>query len=173
MVICQWWPGRNSERLPIHVTGRHTCCFGWRQGYSQNICILSKLPVTTDTLHFQHRHQHVQSTITGIFLTWARQNFSNEIYGLGIGTHANGWIPPTNTNYYSASQFSLGIDTGIGGNMYNDRDSTGHTGAQMDISEFAQAIIRSGVHPHYIFLMPAWCKTSKQRMNCATPPTIS
>lgn len=48
------------------------------------------------------------------FLTWARQNFSNEIYGLGIGTHANGWIPPTNTNYYSASQFSLGIDTGIG-----------------------------------------------------------
>ena len=85
------------------------------------------------------------------FLTWARQNFSNEIYGLGIGTHANGWIPPTNTNYYSASQFSLGIDTGIGGNMYNDRDSTGHTGAQMDISEFAQAIIRSGVHPHYIF----------------------
>lgn len=85
------------------------------------------------------------------FLTWAKQHFGNKIYGLGIGTHANGWIPSTNTHYYSTSKFSLGIDTGTGGNMYTDRDSTGQTGAQMNISDFAQAIAQSGVHPHYIF----------------------
>lgn len=85
------------------------------------------------------------------FLNWAKQNFENPIYGLGVGTHANGWIPSTNTNYYSASKFSLGIDTGAGGDMESNRDSTGQTGAQMEIRDFAQALTESNIHPHYIF----------------------
>lgn len=85
------------------------------------------------------------------FLTWAAARFGSEIYGLGVGTHANGWIPSSNTQYYAPSKFSIGIDTGPGGNLYSDRDANGNLGAQMNVTDFAQAIEESGISLHYLF----------------------
>ena len=62
-------------------------------------------------------------------------------------SHADGWIPATNTEYARGRMrpFSFGIDTGTA-DMGNDA-----RGTQMDIDDMAAAIAAAGVRLRYIF----------------------
>ena len=69
-------------------------------------------------------------------------------YALVMWSHADGWLPPTNTDY---SPLSFGIDVGSGGDKWKDKDSQGRIGAQMKIEEMAAAIAECGVKLRYVF----------------------
>lgn len=78
-------------------------------------------------------------------LRWTRNYFPAEEYGLVLWSHANGWLPCTNTDYSTRrlSPKSFGIDDGNASRQ--DR------GAEMDIDSMAAAITAAGMHPKYIF----------------------
>lgn len=83
-------------------------------------------------------------------LTWVKDSFPSDEYGLVMWSHADGWLPSTNKNYASSSAaaakmrpYSFGIDDGS--RMGTD------TGTQMDVDDMATAIAESGMHPKYIF----------------------
>lgn len=94
------------------------------------------------------------STHPGTFkevLQRVKERFPADEYGLCMWSHADGWIPSSNTNY-SMSTLSFGIDVGSNGYMNTDKTSDGRTqGAQMDIPDMANAIRQSGLHFKYIF----------------------
>lgn len=81
-----------------------------------------------------------------------KEKFPAQEYGLTMWSHADGWIPATNTQYPtrtlsvapSLRPFSFGIDTG------SKKYST-NNGTQMNIADMAQAIQRTGLHFNYIF----------------------
>ena len=84
-------------------------------------------------------------------LTRIKERFPATEYGLTMWSHADGWIPSSNTNYGMAP-LSFGIDVGTNGDMYHDKVANGQTiGAQMNIADMARAIQQSGVHFKYIF----------------------
>jgi hypothetical protein len=81
-----------------------------------------------------------------------KERFPAQEYGLTMWSHADGWIPSSNTNYSTAMPLSFGIDVGEGGNMYNDQTAGGkEVGAQMNIDAMAEAIKQAGMHFEYIF----------------------
>ena len=87
-----------------------------------------------------------------------KERFPAEEYGLSMWSHADGWIPSSNTNYSKArtlptlSPLSFGIDVGTNGNMHSDHTSNNKDlGAQMNITDMAVAIQESGLHFTYIF----------------------
>ena len=87
-----------------------------------------------------------------------KERFPAEEYGLSMWSHADGWIPSSNTNYSNArtlptlSPLSFGIDVGTNGNMHSDHTSNNKDlGAQMNITDMAVAIRESGLHFTYIF----------------------
>ena len=87
-----------------------------------------------------------------------KERFPAEEYGLSMWSHADGWIPSSNTNYSKArtlptlSPLSFGIDVGTNGNMHSDHTSNNKDlGAQMNITDMAVAIRESGLHFTYIF----------------------
>ena len=81
-----------------------------------------------------------------------KERFPAQEYGLTMWSHADGWIPSSNTNYSAPRPLSFGIDVGEGGNMYNDQIAGGkEVGAQMDIAPMAEAIKQAGMHFKYIF----------------------
>jgi len=68
-------------------------------------------------------------------------------YGLVMWSHADGWLPPTNTNYDSyetARTLSFGIDCGNSAWRSN-------SGASMSVEDMAAAIDRVGMHCKFIF----------------------
>lgn len=85
-------------------------------------------------------------------LATVKSEFPATEYGLVMWSHADGWLPATDTQYPTASvstqlpsarPFSFGIDTG---NLPNSTDQ----GTQMNITDLAQAISNSGIHCKYI-----------------------
>ncbi|MBP5361404.1 MAG: hypothetical protein J6129_08040 [Bacteroidaceae bacterium] len=84
-------------------------------------------------------------------LSYVATNYPSESYGLILWSHGSGWQPSTNVQNTLKLTKSFGIDVGGGGNMETDTDSRGRMGVQMDISDMATAIARSGVHLDYIF----------------------
>ena len=93
-------------------------------------------------------------------LTRVKEHFPAQEYGLCMWSHADGWVPSSNTNYPRStvnapptiSPLSFGIDVGEHGNMYSDTSGDGITlGAQMNIADMAKAIHDSGLHLTYIF----------------------
>ena len=87
-----------------------------------------------------------------------KERFPAEEYGLSMWSHADGWLPSSNTNYSKArtlptlSPLSFGIDVGTNGNMHSDHTSNNKDlGAQMNITDMAVAIRESGLHFTYIF----------------------
>lgn len=78
---------------------------------------------------------------------WTVANYPAAEYGLVMWSHADGWIPATNTEYTRGRMrpFSFGIDTGTA-DMGNDA-----RGTQMDIDDMAAAIAAAGVRLRYIF----------------------
>ena len=87
-----------------------------------------------------------------------KERFPAEEYGLSMWSHADGWIPSSNTNYSKArtlptlSPLSFGIDVGQNGNMITDQAPNNNgLGAQMNITDMAVAIRESGLHFTYIF----------------------
>lgn len=84
-------------------------------------------------------------------LTRVKERFPATEYGLTMWSHADGWIPSSNTTY-SMSPLSFGIDVGENGDMRYDVTADGKTsGAQMNITDMARAIKQSGLHFKYIF----------------------
>lgn len=89
-----------------------------------------------------------------VVLEYVQTNFEAKEYGLVMWSHADGWIPATNTDYeqYGGSAaaistvrtLSFGIDSGSQGRMSNN-------GAQMNVEDMADAIAASGMHCKYIF----------------------
>ncbi len=81
-------------------------------------------------------------------LTWMKEQYPAEEYGLIMWSHADGWLPSTDKNYATsprlktARPFSFGIDDGS--RFGSD------TGSQMDISDMATAITSAGIHAKYI-----------------------
>ncbi len=93
-------------------------------------------------------------------LTRVKEYYPAQEYGLCMWSHADGWVPSSNTNYTRSafnapptiSPLSFGIDVGEHGNMYSDTSGDGITlGAQMNIADMAKAIHDSGLHLTYIF----------------------
>lgn len=87
-----------------------------------------------------------------------KERFPAEEYGLSMWSHADGWLPSSNTNYSKArtlptlSPLSFGIDVGQNGNMITDQAPNNNgLGAQMNITDMAIAIRESGLHFTYIF----------------------
>ena len=87
-----------------------------------------------------------------------KERFPAEEYGLCMWSHADGWLPSSNTNYSkarispTAAPLSFGIDVGTGGSMNTDKSANGKDlGAQMNITDMATAIEQSGMHFTYIF----------------------
>lgn len=93
-------------------------------------------------------------------LTRVKEHYPAQEYGLCMWSHADGWVPSSNTNYTRSvfnapptiSPLSFGIDVGEHGNMYSDTSGDGITlGAQMNIADMAKVIHDSGLHLTYIF----------------------
>ena len=88
-------------------------------------------------------------------LYWTKKTYPSEEYGLVMWSHSDGWIPSTNKNYVEPKPkmqpFSFGIDVGSDGSMKTDRDNDSNVGAQMDITDMAAAIQKSGIDLKYIF----------------------
>lgn len=90
-------------------------------------------------------------------LTHIRTTYPSQSYALVLWSHADGWLPSTNVvntldSIPSVTALrSFGIDVGTAGSMTTDRDSTGHTGPQMDIDQLERAIQQSHIHLDYIF----------------------
>ena len=84
-------------------------------------------------------------------LTWTREHFTAREYGLVFWSHADGWLPSTNTDYAATRVQSFGIDVGTDGDMHKDRSVGGDIGAQMNIPDLASAVANSGIHARYIF----------------------
>ena len=82
-------------------------------------------------------------------LSWVKQTYPSERYGLVMWSHADGWLPSWNTDYKSSKSF--GIDVGTGGDMKYDTDSRFRYGASMEIEDLARAVSESGMRPQYIF----------------------
>ena len=86
-------------------------------------------------------------------LTLAGQAFPAQQYGLVLWSHADGWLPPTSTDYGGYGSplatthrpLSFGIDSGPDGHM-------GNTGAEMAVDDIARAVHRAGLHLRYIFM---------------------
>lgn len=75
-------------------------------------------------------------------------------YGLVMWSHADGWLPPTQTDYGAFEPaaapaaalprpFSFGIDSGPEGNL-------GNKGAQMAVEDMARAIAEAGIGLRYV-----------------------
>ncbi|MEE0805063.1 MAG: clostripain-related cysteine peptidase, partial [Prevotellamassilia sp.] len=93
-------------------------------------------------------------------LTRVKEHYPAQEYGLCMWSHADGWVPSSNTNYTRSpfnapptiSPLSFGIDVGESGDMRTDMSGDGITiGAQMNIADMAKAIQDSGLHLTYIF----------------------
>lgn len=85
-------------------------------------------------------------------LRYVDTTFTSKDFGLVMWSHADGWIPPTDTTYSRQPQavpatpslLAFGIDAGPNGHMSNN-------GPQMGVEEMARAITAAGVHPRFIF----------------------
>ncbi len=77
-------------------------------------------------------------------LTWTKQYYPAEEYGLVMWSHADGWLPSTDTIYTAKMRpFSFGIDDG-------DRIGS-DGGTQMNVGDMARVISQVGIHAKYIF----------------------
>jgi hypothetical protein len=82
-------------------------------------------------------------------LSWVRDTYPATEYGLVMWSHADGWLPATNTDYavsrkaLSPRPASFGIDNGT---------TTGsNRGTQMEVTDMAAAIQAAGLHLRYLF----------------------
>ena len=78
-------------------------------------------------------------------LQWVKENYPAADYGLTLWSHADGWLPPLNTDYQSAkakSLRSIGIDDG----GIFDKDQ----GTSLAIEDLAQVLANSGMKFRYM-----------------------
>ncbi len=88
-------------------------------------------------------------TLTEV-LEYMRTNYTSNAYALVVGSHASGWLP-TPTNYSAMSRKrTIGIDVGPDGSMRTDKAANGNIADQIEIDDFASAVLKSGVHLQYI-----------------------
>lgn len=104
----------------------------------------------------QEANSSSPATLSNV-LSWMKQYYPAEEYGLVMWSHATGWLPSTNCDYtrmrmqLRPETFSFGIDVGEDGNMSRDEAADGQTGAQMNVDDLANAVAQSGVHLKYLF----------------------
>lgn len=80
-------------------------------------------------------------TTLATVLDWMKANAPAPEYGIVLWSHADGWIPPLNTDY---STKSFGIDDG------NGRFAT-NRGTSMSVPDLSSTLTASGIHFRYIF----------------------
>lgn len=81
----------------------------------------------------------------GEVLSYVKSAFPSDDYGLVMWSHADGWLPSTDTTYTRyASPLSFGIDSGPGSHMSNK-------GAQMNVGDMARTISETGMHFRFMF----------------------
>ena len=57
----------------------------------------------TPTLTFEQNLDSSDPATMGRILKWAKENYPAKNYGLTLWSHADGWLPPLNTDYQSAA----------------------------------------------------------------------
>lgn len=81
-------------------------------------------------------------------LSWVREHYPAPDYGLTFWSHADGWLPPLNTNYLTDLQRqqlrSVGIDDGT--NAYPT-----NKGTSLSIEDLATTLAASGMKFRYLF----------------------
>lgn len=84
-----------------------------------------------------------------MLLKWTKEQFPSQSYGLVLWSHSDGWLPSTNVARVNSRGF--GVDAGAGSGAGSDWTPDGQLGAQMNITDLAQAVSASGIRPQYIF----------------------
>lgn len=84
-----------------------------------------------------------------MLLKWTKEQFPSQSYGLVLWSHSDGWLPSTNVARVNSRGF--GVDAGAGSGAVSDWTPDGKLGAQMNITDLAQAVSASGIRPKYIF----------------------
>lgn len=84
-----------------------------------------------------------------MLLKWTKEQFPSQSYGLVLWSHSDGWLPSTNVARVNSRGF--GVDAGAGSGAGSDWTPDGKLGAQMNITDLAQAVSASGIRPKYIF----------------------
>ena len=102
----------------------------------------------TPTLTFEQNLDSSDPATMGRILKWAKENYPAKNYGLTLWSHADGWLPPLNTDYQSAASRrwikSFSVDDG------NDAFATDR-GTSLSIEDLATVVRNSGMKFRYIF----------------------
>lgn len=133
----------NKDRLLVFVDNKNTPKLYQIQKDSQKPTLIRE---------WSHDVCSTSPQVLQDVLSWCRNYYPSKEYGLVMWSHADGWLPSTNTDYSTSRQIlSFGIDVGPEGSMHNDRTHDFRHGAQMNIDDMATAIFQSGIHLKYIF----------------------
>ena len=102
----------------------------------------------TPTLTFEQNLDSSDPATMGRILKWAKENYPAKNYGLTLWSHADGWLPPLNTDYQSAAsrrwRKSFRVDDG------HDAVATDR-GTSLSIEDLATVVRNSGMKFRYIF----------------------
>lgn len=93
------------------------------------------------------------STLTEV-LQYARENFPSDSYGLVMGSHATGWLPTEHAtpgkSQHKVAKRTWGIDVGPDGWMSSDKGVAGSVPDQIEMTDLAAAITKSGIQLDYL-----------------------
>lgn len=95
------------------------------------------------------------ATVTEV-LTFMRQEYQSDSYGLVMGSHATGWLPRergtsgNNSQQRKGPRKTFGIDVGPEGSMSSDAGVAGSLTDQIEIADLASGIAKSGVHLNFL-----------------------
>lgn len=102
----------------------------------------------TPTLRYDSNLDSSDPVTLAKVLGWVRTNYPAKDYGLTLWSHADGWLPPVNTDYQSAASHkwskSFSIDDG------DDAFATDR-GTAISIENLAKVLSASGMKFRYLF----------------------
>ena len=101
----------------------------------------------TPTLTFEKNLDSSDPATIARVLSWTKENYPAQSYGLTLWSHADGWLPPLNTDYQNAASRkwlkSFGIDDG--------RVFATDRGTSISIEDLASVLRNSGMKFRYVF----------------------
>ena len=102
----------------------------------------------TPTFSFEQNLDSSDPATMARILKWTKDNYPAKNYGLTLWSHADGWLPPLNTDYLSTASRkwtkSFGVDDG------NDAYDTDR-GTSISIEDLATVVRNSGMKFRYLF----------------------
>lgn len=101
----------------------------------------------TPTLTFEKNLDSSDPATIARVLSWTKENYPAQSYGLTLWSHADGWLPPLNTDYQSAASRkwlkSFGVD--------DDDVFATDRGTSISIEDLATVLRNSGMKFRYVF----------------------